>query len=69
MFNARNNYLIDSIIYMLQRELTTREDSLRGGGGLGEASGAGGTTCGKYNWFIYIVSFCGKFIQSVFLSV
>ena len=55
MFNARNNYLIDSIIYMLQkistregasRELTTREDSLRGGGGLRETSGTGGATLG-----------------------
>ena len=82
MLDARDNYLIDSIIFMLQKTSTgkgasashrgnTRDipSSLRGGGGLGEASGAGGTTCGKYNWFIYIVSFCGKFNQSVFLSV
>jgi hypothetical protein len=69
MFDAGDSYLIDSFIFMLQK-ISTREgasaphreklkdipSSLRGGRGLGEASGAGGTACGKYNWFIHIVS-------------
>ncbi|XP_077271042.1 uncharacterized protein LOC143902209 isoform X1 [Temnothorax americanus] len=31
-------------LWRASRELTTRENSLRGGGGLGEASGTSGTT-------------------------
>lgn len=40
-------------MYQRNPKLTTRA-GLRGGGGLGEASGAGGATYGKYNWFIHI---------------